>query len=363
MLDEGAYQAALNKLKDSFPKLKTWDEKDPIDKARDTVLGAYQRVFSYENIGNLKEEEIKSFLLPKNNHHWSGLSRHNSQLCSDMPNLRNSLRYLLDETKPIEDRIDYISNVNNANHVFGLGRAIFTAILLVAHPEKYGVWNNATENALKDLGVWPEFEWGTSTGKKYVILNNLFNRFAKDLNIDLWKLDNLFWVLNIDSPEVLPEPVEEMEGSDDVEDGDVEDKQGFGLERHLEDYLIDNWGKIPLGKEWNIYNEDGDDFAGQQYKCDLGIIDILAHHKTRPEWLVIELKKNQSSDNTVGQILRYMGWVKKKLAKNGDTVKGLIIARQGDKAIQYALSLMPGVELQLYEVEFKLKPIDNLDES
>lgn len=51
-----------------------------------------------------------------------------------------------------------------------------------------------------------------------------------------------------------------------------------------------------------------------------------------------------------------MGWVKEHLAEGEDTVQGLVIAHEADESIRYALAAVPNVELQLYEVEFRLKP-------
>lgn len=48
------------------------------------------------------------------------------------------------------------------------------------------------------------------------------------------------------------------------------------------------------------------------------------------------------------------GWVKKDLAQAGERVEGLVIAREADESIEYALSAVPDVRLQLYEVEFRL---------
>jgi RecB family endonuclease NucS len=111
--------------------------------------------------------------------------------------------------------------------------------------------------------------------------------------------------------------------------------QRFGLERHLHEFLRDNWDHI--SNDWAIYSEPGDDEAGYEYPCNVGRIDLLARHKREGRWLVIELKREQSTDQTVGQLLRYMGWVKQHLAGNDKSVQGLIICRQADAAIQYAL--------------------------
>ena len=69
--------------------------------------------------------------------------------------------------------------------------------------------------------------------------------------------------------------------------------------------------------------------------------------------MVIELKKNQSSDNTVGQLARYMGWI---MDKKGDSnVQGIIIAADYDTKLEYALKPFPNVLLFLYSVSFTLE--------
>jgi restriction system protein len=69
---------------------------------------------------------------------------------------------------------------------------------------------------------------------------------------------------------------------------------------------------------------------------------------------VIELKKGRASDKVVGQILRYMGYVKEMLAEEGQTVKGAIIALEDDTRIRRALVMVPDVSFYRYEVSFKL---------
>ena len=86
----------------------------------------------------------------------------------------------------------------------------------------------------------------------------------------------------------------------------------------------------------------------------MGRIDLLAKHLEEPRWLVIELKRHQTSDQTVGQLLRYMGWVGQNLAGPDDRVHGLIICHEADDALRYALSPIQNVELRAYEVKFRL---------
>ena len=136
-------------------------------------------------------------------------------------------------------------------------------------------------------------------------------------------------------------------------DSTVEDASVFALEKHLEDFLIKNWKSTQLAKEYDIYEEDGE-LVGQQYPSDTGPLDILAISKDRKTLLVIELKKGRVSDNVVGQIQRYMGYVKEELCEDYQTVKGVIIGLEDDVRIKRALSVTTNIEFYRYKVSFDL---------
>jgi restriction system protein len=136
-------------------------------------------------------------------------------------------------------------------------------------------------------------------------------------------------------------------------DSTVEDPSEFALEKHLEEFLVQNWNKSELGKHYDIYEEDGE-LVGQQYPSDTGPIDILAISKDKKTLLVVELKKGRVSDNVVGQIQRYMGYVKEELAETNQKVKGVIIALEDDLRIKRALSVTDNIEFYRYQVSFKL---------
>jgi restriction system protein len=128
----------------------------------------------------------------------------------------------------------------------------------------------------------------------------------------------------------------------------------FPLEKELENFIVNNWQHVEFGQDFDIFtDEDGE--TGQQYQADkAGIIDILAVSKDRKRLLVIELKKGSTSDATVGQMLRYMGYVKEVLADEDQTVFGAIVALDDDKKIQWALSMVENVAFYRYEMTFKL---------
>jgi restriction system protein len=138
-------------------------------------------------------------------------------------------------------------------------------------------------------------------------------------------------------------------------DENVENPTAFALEKHLEDFLIDNWSQTDLGKMYDIFEEDGEK-VGQQYATDTGPLDILAISKDKKQLLVVELKKGRASDAVVGQILRYIGYVSDELAEPGQSVCGVIIALEDDQKIRRALSVVPQVVFYRYEISFKLIP-------
>lgn len=133
----------------------------------------------------------------------------------------------------------------------------------------------------------------------------------------------------------------------------IEDPTAFAMEKHLEDFLVHNWKATPLGKDFELFEENGQ-IVGQQYPTDTGPIDILAISKDKKSLLVVELKKGRASDSVVGQILRYMGYVQDVLAEPGQSVRGVIIAMKEDPRLRRALRMTKQIELYRYQVDFKL---------
>jgi hypothetical protein len=326
----------------AFRKSSVYEE---IVLPKEPVLERYGPAFSPEGVKEITPEEFRSFLLIENNRHWSGLHRSGPKMCSDMMKLREALAVLVNETENIAERLDRAINMVN-----GMGKNVATAILTVAHPDRYGVWNNRSEANMKMLGIWPKFDRGESFGNRYVKVNAVLVQLCEALQMDLWTLDAFWWYLDV-------QKTERQNGGDepDIDLFPSEKSQSFGLERHLHEFLRDNWKHTELGQEWELYAEPGDEEAGYEYPCDVGRIDLLARSKDGSQWLIVELKRNQTSDQTIGQVLRYMGWVTHHLADEGNQVRGLIICREADEALRYALSTIPSVDLHLYEVEFHLK--------
>jgi RecB family endonuclease NucS len=119
------------------------------------------------------------------------------------------------------------------------------------------------------------------------------------------------------------------------------------------------WQQTELNREWKIFSEPGDEMTGYEYPTGVGKIDILARHKERPAWPLVELKRDRAADQVLGQVLRYMGWIKLHLAEPGELIQGLIIASDVDRGLMCALQALDGqrIDLMRYRVEFYLEPV------
>ena len=174
----------------------------------------------------------------------------------------------------------------------------------------------------------------------------------KELNIEfgsvMFAMNTLTGFFDEDYYQNLIQDMQEDEGTSDI--------VGFRLEKQLEDFVVTNMDMIFNG-EYEVFIDD-DGRIGQQYPVygessrPIGYIDILAKRGEDESYLVIELKKGQSPDETVGQVLRYMGWVKENLDEN---VKGLILCTERDERMEHAVSMVSDlVSVKYYEVSFTL---------
>ena len=135
-------------------------------------------------------------------------------------------------------------------------------------------------------------------------------------------------------------------------DSEIENPSMFALESHLEHFIIENWEQTILAKDYDIF-QDGE-LTGKQFQTDTGYIDILAISKDKKESLVIELKKGRASDSVVGQIQRYMGYIKDEFLETGQKVKGIIIALENDTKVKRALSVTSDIDFYQYKINFDL---------
>ncbi len=132
---------------------------------------------------------------------------------------------------------------------------------------------------------------------------------------------------------------------------DSEGTGEFAAEKHLQDYLVRNLASVEQGLR--LYEVEG--FNGIEFPAGGRYIDLLAVDG-EGNFVVIELKVSRGYDRTIGQILRYMGWVEKNIA-DGKRVRGIIVASEISEDLRLAASRIPDVKLMEYEISFKLKPV------
>lgn len=125
----------------------------------------------------------------------------------------------------------------------------------------------------------------------------------------------------------------------------------FAAERDLQNYLVKNIGRIELGLR--VYEQD--EISGVEFVAGGRRIDILAVDRN-DQFVVIELKVSRAYDKVIGQLLRYMGWVKANM-ETSLPVRGMIVASDITDDLRLAASHIPNVSLIEYEMEFRLKPV------
>ncbi len=77
----------------------------------------------------------------------------------------------------------------------------------------------------------------------------------------------------------------------------------------------------------------------QQFFMGVGVgrCDLICTNENS-DIVVIELKRGMTSDETIGQVLRYVGWIKENIAEEGQKVHGWIVAGDYDEQLRLAAS-------------------------
>lgn len=167
-------------------------------------------------------------------------------------------------------------------------------------------------------------------------------------------------------PGTDPSPIRELVPGDvarqEVITAATEDEQSaeaqpgsseFLLERDLQRYLAENLECIEPGLK--LYEDD--DIRGLEFEAGGGRrIDILAVDKTGA-FVVLELKVSKGYDRVVGQLLRYVNWVRQNLAEPGQRVRGIIVCRNMSDDLRLACASIKDVELFEYQLSVSVTKI------
>lgn len=152
---------------------------------RDTTIARWAAVFSEPDL--LDPDTFSQFLEFEHNRHWWGLQRRRDTLLRWFPTVRAMIGELLDPSLPIDARIDSLGSPEEFDH------DVWSPILLVTHPDTFGVWSGISEAAMRRLGLWPEVADGASVGETYAAVNDMLRLVCAEVETDLWTLDALWW--------------------------------------------------------------------------------------------------------------------------------------------------------------------------
>lgn len=340
-------------------KAKSWREQRFNDHQR------WKEWIDPNKIDGISDDELKEKFLEYFN---EGAGRYGfnaiyrDRIVRDIKKFRKTVKFLLDESISVEERLNDVLNSDGKHRIEGMGRGLATSILVDLDIQKYGVWNNKTNMGLEALGLTPEFDRGEDLGKRYGKVMEA-SRSIQALRPELNFLDVDHFLHIVSAEEEGKEAVTAMIEGREIP-GSIEDSMGkilqdqegmeFAMEKHLEEFIEKNFDKISFGENLELYQDEED--SGRQYPTSIGPIDLLAVNKAKKEMVVIELKKGRSDDVVVGQISRYMGWVKENLA-NDYKVRGVIIVKEGSERLDYALKITPDVSLFQYTVSFDIKKV------
>jgi hypothetical protein len=111
-------------------------------------------------------------------------------------------------------------------------------------------------------------------------------------------------------------------------------------EKNLEDFVVQQLDEI----------EPGLHLVSRQLSTPAGRLDLFCQD-VHGNYVVVELKKTQGTDQVVGQILRYMGWVREEYPEN--EVRGIIVVSKKDEALRYALNATSGIEAKEFKLSIK----------
>ncbi len=230
-----------------------------------------------------------------------------------------------------------------------MGKAIASAILHVAYPDRYGVWNKRVVASFRKLGVLEKLKL-KGTIEDYPLVNKLLLEILKLLKeegkeIGLWELDAIWGYLSEYSEEEEIETIEEEE----------REKTKF-KERQIQEILINNWNKIKGLENLELLTEE-DEVLTEYEIQDVGRVDILAKDKKDGKLVIVELKVNLKPHH-FSQLLMYLKAAEdKKLYKNFGLkgVKGLILFNTEDKRSEFVAKILKEYKLPIETKKYNVK--------
>jgi len=350
LLKDDRISQLLEKFKDSFHYMK-WHEKR---------LRSHQ--FNSQWIRPEKIKELKDDELADNfKRYYQGgegrqrfLQIYRDRIIRDVRRFREMMLYLLNEEIPIEQRFTNVVEEKGRYHIEGVGKGLASALLMDFNIDKYCLWNNKTEMGLKKLeeitGISIIPRRGTM-GERYVkvlqVLRFIRDKVNPELKLTFDDVDCfLHW---ISAEEEGIRAFNEVIGVKEEELLEISSPE----EKYVSEIIYNNFDEI-LGKQFNLSLYTGDpENEPKEYPTEVGRIDLLAVEKDTGNFVVIEIKRNPQP-SVIGQIMKYMGWVKENLAQDKE-VKGILLADRIDEKLRYALMMAKNIKPAIYKFSITIE--------
>ena len=160
-----------------------------------------------------------------------------------------------------------------------------------------------------------------------------------------------------DPPEILPGDSTRANDADESDTPVEQVSSEFAYERDLQSYLAKNLDLIEPGLK--LWVDEDSSINGIEFDAGGRRIDILAID-AKGGLVVIELKVSKGYDRVIGQLLRYMAWIKKHHADDGQSVRGVIVSRLISDDLRLATGPIQGVSLFEYSLSIALTPVSTL---
>lgn len=320
----------------------------------------FRQVHSKEEIENLKKEDYFAGLGKKQgclayDLEWGtrslgsikGGSKYKYGYESDFSKIKSLLKKIIsiepnnvyNSDGSVTPQIKNLVNLSKEINGFKTGRTVLPKMLSIYFPETFLPIFNDQDHFLNELlssGVETE-----NTGfALYLEFNFILIKVKERLEeLSNRKYDNFeyAWLLYHAFPKE-----NEKEILKDEESVVVEEQKFEALEvQHYQSLLHRNFAR--LFPSLKYFDEEEQIPKNGQYDTQtVGIMDMLCIDD-KGNFVVIEIKR-QATDKTIGQILRYMGWTKEELCKDGQKVKGLIVAERKDIQLEFALKVILDVK-------------------
>ena len=129
--------------------------------------------------------------------------------------------------------------------------------------------------------------------------------------------------------------------------------KGFSTEYDIQRSLLSSWAKTPFAENYKVLGDEVSVDLGlrNSSRKNLGRIDILAKHKKRDEYLVIEIKRAEANIAVLDQITGYLSALNKNNAIKGALIRGVLIA---ERIPQRVLTSAKRLGIDTYKIKYPI---------